>query len=79
MRYLNGRIPACYCAPMICALAPFPTCSRPAHSARCHWYLRNDAGGSGHYFTTCSDGRLSFSVVTMVFAIRTVLVMTSVP
>ena len=27
MRYLNGRTPACYCAPMICALAPFPTCS----------------------------------------------------
>jgi hypothetical protein len=39
----------------------------------------SDAGGSGHYFTTCSDGRLSFSVVTMVFAIRTVLVMTSLP
>jgi hypothetical protein len=31
MRYLNGRTLACYCAPMICALAPFPTCSRPAH------------------------------------------------
>ena len=33
----------------------------------------------GNYFTTCSDGRLSFSTVTMVSAIWTVLEMTSVP
>ena len=45
----------------------------------CRWCPRNDADSSGNYFTTCSDGRLSFSMVTMVFAIRTVLVMTSLP
>jgi hypothetical protein len=44
-----------------------------------HRFTLSDAGGSGHYFTTCSDGRLSFSVVTMVSAIWTVLEMTSVP
>ena len=50
-----------------------------AQHTPCRWYLRNDADGSGNYFTTCSDGRLSFSTVTMVSAICTVLEMTSVP
>jgi hypothetical protein len=50
-----------------------------AQHTPCHWYLRNDADSSGNYFTTCSDGRLSFSTVTMVSAIWTVLEMTSVP
>ena len=70
--YYRSTSTPCYCAPMICALVPFPTCSHSTPPVI-------GADGSGNYFTTCIDGRLSFSTVTMVSAIWTVLEMTSVP
>ena len=58
--YLSIPPGSCYCAPMICALTPPPPVRPSGTRPPCRWCPRNDAGGSGNYFTTCSNGRLSF-------------------